>query len=105
MTTPEEPTPYDNFVSDANKRARLKALLEEPVLKEAMDIAEDLLRPRCGTPADANQALSIAKFHQSAGVNEFLKRLKDLTREQKLVTKLSVKKFATSIDDLPKIEQ
>lgn len=98
----EEPLPYDSFVADAHKRAHLKALLGDPVLQEAMDIAEDLLRPKSGTPADANQPLSIAKFHQSAGANEFVRRLKELTKEQRLVVKPSVRKLAKSEDDLPK---
>jgi hypothetical protein len=100
MTTTEI-TPYETFSSDATKRATLRSALENPVIREALEIVEDLFRPRCGTPADANQPLSIAKFHQSAGASEFLKKLQDLTRETKPVVKLSVRKLAKSEDDLP----
>jgi len=99
--TTDEPTARDRFVSDAMKRAYLLSILRDPVVQEALDIAEDMLRPRCGTPADANQPLSIARFHQSAGANEFVKNLRELTREPKDVVKLSVKRLAKSADDLP----
>lgn len=67
-----------------------------------MDIVEDLLRPRCGTVADSNQAISIAKFHQSAGASDFRQKLQLLTRESKPVVKLTGKRLATSLEDLPK---
>lgn len=104
IPTPEEPTAKERFLNDAAKRAHLYTLLRDPVLAEAMDIAEDELRPRVGTAADGNQPLSIAKFHQSAGASEFRNKLGLLTREPKPVAKLTGKKLATSIDDLPKTE-
>ena len=69
MTT-EEPTDYEKFVGDAVKRATLKAILANPFLEEAIGITDDLMRPRTNTPADSNQPLTVAKFHQSAGANE-----------------------------------
>lgn len=98
----EEPTDYERFVSDAHKRAHLKALLADPVLQEAIDIADDLMRPRCNTPADANQPLTVAKFHQSAGANEFVQKLNSLTKEKKEVVRPLPRRLAKSEDDLPK---
>ncbi len=100
----EEPTDYERFVSDAVKRARLKAILADPILEEAMRIADDLMRPRTNTPADANQPLTVAKFHQSAGANEFVQRLNAMTREQKVVVRPIPRRFAKTEDDLPKTD-
>lgn len=100
--TPEDPTPLDRFTSDATKRAALYALLRDPVLTEAMEVAEDEMRPKTGTPADTNQALTIAKFHQSAGVSQFIIALHRMTREPKAPVRPTVRRMATSIDDLPK---
>lgn len=100
----EEPTDHEKFVSDAVKRARLKALLADPILEEAMRIADDLMRPRTNTPADANQPLTVAKFHQSAGANEFVRQLSAMTRERKEVVKPTPRRFAKTEDDLPKID-
>jgi hypothetical protein len=104
MTTNEEPTDHERFVSDAHKRAHLKALLADPVLQEAMNIADDLMRPRTNTPADANQPLTVAKFHQSAGANEFVRQLNGMTRERKEVIKPTPRRFAKTEDDLPKTD-
>lgn len=104
MTTNEEPSAYEKFVSDAVKRARLKAILADPILEEAMDIADDLMRPRCGTPADANQPLTVAKFHQSAGANEFVRHLTKLTKEFVKPTAPTPRRLAKSEDDLPKTD-
>lgn len=101
----DDPTDYERFTSDATKRAQLKALLADPVLQEAMEIADDLMRPKCNTPADGNQPIAIAKFHQSAGVNQFLTKLRDMTRVQKELVKPAIKKFAKTAADLPPISQ
>lgn len=101
MTT-DDPTPQQKFTADAAKRARLKALLADPVLEEAMDIADDLMRPRTGTTADANQPLTVAKFHQSAGANEFVRLLNSFTKEMREPTKLEIRRLAKTADDLPK---
>ena len=98
---PDEPTPLERFTSDATKRAALYALLRTPVLEEAMEIAEDEMRPKTGTPADTNQALTIAKFHQSAGVSQFILALHRLTRTPKDPVKLTGKRLAASLADLP----
>ena len=101
MTT-DDPTPQQQFTSDATKRARLKALLADPILQEAIDIADDMMRPRTGTTADANQPLTVAKFHQSAGANEFVRLLHSFTKEMRAPTKLEARRLAKSEDDLPK---
>ena len=98
----DDPTPQQQFTTDAVKRARLRTLLADPVLQEAMDIADDLMRPRTGTTADANQPLTVAKFHQSAGANEFVRLLNFFTKETRIPTKLEARRLAKSEDDLPK---
>ena len=103
--TPEPLSPRDAFLADASKRARLYAVLRDPVIEEAIAIAEDMLRPRVGTAADANQPLSIAKFHQSAGANAFVQNLCELTREKKAPVKLTPRKLAESPEDLPPIPE
>lgn len=101
MTTDTDPTHQQQFTSDAVKRARLKAILADPILQEAIDIADDLMRPRTGTTADANQPLTVAKFHQSAGANEFVRLLNSFTKEMRTPTKLDARRLAKAIDDLP----
>lgn len=103
--TPEEPTPLERFTADATKRARLYALLRDPVMEEAMTLAEDAMRPRTGTAADANQPLSIAKFHQSAGASDFVQRLRGLVKEPRVATKLTPRRLAKSEADLPPTEE
>lgn len=103
--TPDELTPRQRFLADATKRARLYTLLRDPVMEEAMGIAEDEMRPRTNTVADTNQFLTVAKFHQSAGVSAFVKDLKDLTKEQREAVKPTVKKMAKSLEDLPPTAQ
>lgn len=100
MTTTND-DPHYRFTSDATKRATLLALLSDPILQEAMDIADDMLRPKSGTAADANQPLSIAKFHQSAGANEFVKILRGMTKTPVEPVKLTPRRLAKSVDDLP----
>ena len=100
MITPDD-TPHSRFTNDASKRATLLALLSDPILQEAMDIADDMLRPKSGTAADANQPLSIAKFHQSAGANEFVKILRGMTKVPQEPVKLQPRRLAKSVDDLP----
>lgn len=100
MTTPND-DPHYKFTNDATKRATLLAILSEPILQEAMDIADDMLRPKSGTAADANQPLSIAKFHQSAGANEFVKILRGMTKTPTEPVKLQTRRLAKSVDDLP----
>lgn len=100
--TPEEPTALERFTTDATKRATLYALLRDPVLAEAIDIAQDLMRPKAGTTADANHVLAVSKFQQSAGADEFMRLLRGMTRESKPLPKLTPRKLATSVDDLPK---
>lgn len=100
--TPEEPTAVERFTTDATKRAHLYALLRDPILVEAMDIAQELMRPKAGTPADANHVLAVSKFQQSAGADEFLRQLKSLSRERKEVVKPTIKQLAKTLDDLPK---
>lgn len=102
--TPEEPTPLDRFTADATKRAALYALMRDPVLAEAMEIAEDEMRPKAGTTTDTNQALTIAKFHQSAGASQFILSLHRMTRTPREVVRVTGKKLATSLADLPPTE-
>jgi len=98
----DEKTPAERFNEDPNRRTRLAALLADPVLAEAMDIVDDMLRPKAGSATDSNQPLTVAKFHQSAGANEFVKLLKVMTRVPVTRTPVKVKSLASSIEDLPK---
>lgn len=100
MNTTEE-TPETQFTNDATKRARLLALLSDPVMQEAMDIADDSMRPKAGEASDTNQPLSIALFHQSAGASKFQSKLHNLTKEKTLRAKVEPRALAKSLDDLP----
>ena len=97
-----EYTPEIKFTNDAVKRGRLLALLNDPVMQEAMDIVDDSMRPKAGGTADSNQPLSIALFHQSAGASAFQSKLTNLTREKTLREKVEPRGLATSLDDIPK---
>ena len=99
---PTEDTPAFVFASDTAKRGRLATLLNDPVLQEAIDIAEDLMSPKAGTQADMVPAVAAARFHQVAGANDLLKNLKNLTREPKKTVAPKVKGLAKTLDDLPK---
>ena len=99
--TPDE-TPEVKFTNDAVKRGRLLALLSDPVMQEAMDIADDAMRPKSQDATDGNQFLTIAKFHQSAGANEFMGRLRNLTKEKLRREKVEPRGLAQTLDDLPK---
>jgi len=83
-------TPETRFTNDAVKRGRLLALLSDPVMQEAMDIVDDIMRPKSGGAADTNQLLSTALFHQSAGAGEFQKKLVNLTKEKERVRREKV---------------
>jgi hypothetical protein len=98
--TPED-TPEIKFTNDAVKRARLLTLLDDPVMREAMDIVDDSMRPKAGGASDTNQPLSIALFHQSAGASTFQAKLQSLTKERIERKKVEPKALAKSIDDLP----
>lgn len=102
MNPTTEDTPASIFASDAAKRNHLAAVLSDPVLQEALDIAEDLMAPKAGTQADAVPAVAAARFHQVAGANDLLKNLKTLTREPSKKAAPKVKSLARTIDDLPK---
>ena len=104
MNTTEE-TPFDKFTADAPKRAQLLALLDNPVMREAMDLVDDSMRPKAGNSTDSNQPLSIAKFHQSAGANEFITKLRGLTKERLKRKPVEVRSLAKSADDLPLLDQ
>ena len=104
MPENQEPTAYEKFVGDAHKRAHLKAILSDPILEEAMGIADDLMRPRCNTLADSNQPLTVAKFHQSAGANQFVEMLTRMTKEQAVVQRPIPRRLAKTEDDLPKTD-
>ena len=97
-----EETPESRFTNDAVKRGRLLTLLSDPVMQEAMDIADDNMRPKAGAAADTNQPLSIALFHQSAGASAFQAKLTSLTKERIRREKVEPRGLAKSIDDLPK---
>lgn len=97
-----EYTPEVKFTNDAVKRGKLLALLNDPVLKEAMDIVDDSMRPKAGGTADTNQPLSIALFHQSAGASAFQAKLTNLTKEKTLREKVEPRGLAQTLDDLPK---
>jgi hypothetical protein len=94
-------TPEIKFTNDAVKRARLLALLSDPVMQEAMGIVDDSMRPKAGGASDTNQPLSIALFHQSAGASTFQAKLQILTKEQVKRAKVEPRGLAKSIDDLP----
>jgi hypothetical protein len=98
----DEKTPAENFNSDATRRTRLAALLADPVLVEAIDIADDIMRPKAGSITDSNQSLTVAKFHQSAGANEFVRLLKFLTKVPVERTLVKIKTLASTLEDLPK---
>lgn len=97
-----EETPETRFTNDAVKRGRLLALLSDPVMQEAMGIADDTMRPKSGGTADTNQPLSIALFHQSAGASAFQAKLTSLTKERVRREKVEPRGLAQTIDDLPK---
>lgn len=99
---PDEKTAAERFTLDEGKRNRLKQLLSDPLLVEAFALAEGMMKPSVGTAADANQPLAIAKYHQSAGADEFQNKLRRLTREYVRPVKPTGKQLATSADDLPK---
>jgi len=98
----EEQTPFEAFTSDATKRATLAAFLKDPVIVEAMDIADDVMRPRAGEATDGNQPLSISKFHQSAGAERFAHLLTMLTKAPIERKAPVVRSLAKTLDDLPK---
>jgi hypothetical protein len=96
-----ENTSEIKFINDAVKRARLLALLNDPVMQEAMGIVDDSMRPKAGGTADTNQPLSIALFHQSAGASSYQSKLQALTKEKTRREKVEPRALAKSIDDLP----
>ena len=102
LMNPTEDTPAFIFASDTARRGRLATLLNDPVLREALDIAEDQMEPKVGTQADMVPAVAAARFHQVAGANDLLKNLKNLTREPKKTVAPKVKGLAKTLDDLPK---
>lgn len=100
-----EDTPAARFSSNLEKRYRLEALLADPILNEAFDIAEDQIRPQTGTQAEAVPAIAAAKFHQVAGVNDFLKALVRLTKEVKKTMGPKMRTLPKSEKDLPEINR
>lgn len=101
MTPDTEPTPFELFAQDATKRAQLFALLRDPVLAEAMEIANDLMRPKAGGSTETNQPLTIAKFHQSAGADEYQRLLKLLTKTPVERKPLKGRQLASSLEEIP----
>jgi hypothetical protein len=97
-----EDTPATKFAKDVSRRNHLAAILMDPVLQEALDIAEDQMGPQTGTQADAVPAVAAAKFHQMAGANELVKKLHALTREPAKQTSPKLRSFARTLEDLPK---
>lgn len=99
--TPED-TPAARFAKDASRRAGLATLLDLPVFREALAIAEGQMGPQTGTQADAVPAIAAARFHQLAGANELVKRLNALTREPVKQAAPKGRSLARTLDDLPK---
>jgi hypothetical protein len=97
-----EDTPATKFVKDVSRRNHLAAILLDPVFREALDIAEDLMGPQTGTQADAVPAIAAAKFHQMAGANELVKKLHVLTREPAKQVAPKIRSLARTLEDLPK---
>ena len=102
MNPTTEDTPAFIFASNTAKRGHLATLLNDPVLQEAIGIAEDQMAPKTGTQADMVPAYAAARFNQVAGANDLLKHLKNLTREPSKTPAPKVKNLAKSLDDLPK---
>lgn len=100
MTTPEEPR-HVAFAKDAGKRAALAKALSNQTLREAIEIVLEQIEPETGTQADALPAVAAAKYHQVAGANDLLKKLRKLTVEPKEVKVPRVKNIARTIEDLP----
>lgn len=101
MTTRPDPTPFELFSLDPVRRDRMKAILADPLFTEAVNIVDDLMSPKAGATTDSNQPLTIARFHQCAGANEFQKHLKSLTREPVERRSVTPRKLAETADDLP----
>ena len=95
-------TPAAVFSKDDTKRARLAAILADPVYREATDIVRDQMDPETGTQADVAPAVAAALYHQVAGAGQFRKKLRKLALELKPVKQLSGRRLAKSEDDLPK---
>lgn len=103
MTT--EDTPATKFASNLEKRYRLEAILNDPIFIEATDIAEDQIKPQTGTNAEAVPAIAAAKFHQVAGINDFMKSLRRLTKEVKKTMGPKMRTLPKSEKDLPEINR
>lgn len=101
MNTRPDPTPFESFVLDPVKRDRLKAILSDPLFTEAVNIVDDMMSPKAGAATDSNQPLTIARFHQCAGANEFQQKLKSLTKEAAERKPLTPRKLAERPEDLP----
>ena len=97
-----EDTPAVAFAKDPVRREHLASLLLDPVFREAVAIAEDLVAPKTGTQADAVPAIAAARFHQVAGAKDLLDKLRTLTREPKKLAAPKLKQLAKTLDDLPK---
>lgn len=98
MTT----NPIIEFTQDPDRRARLSAVLVDPVFAEAIDIVLETMKPKVGGPGDANTIIAASHFHQTAGANHLLDKLRSMTRPITPATPLKVKSLAASPDDLPK---
>jgi hypothetical protein len=102
MNPATEDTPAVVFAKDAVRRDNLAAILDNPVFREAVDLAKDMMAPKAGTQADAVPAIAAARFHQVAGAKDLLDNLRMLTREPKKAPVARSPRLARSIDDLPK---
>ena len=101
--TPED-TPAVTFAKDPVRRNHLTALLTDPVFREAVGLAKDLMAPKTGTQADAVPAIAAARFHQVAGAKDLLDNLDLLTREPQKASAPKLKQLARTLDDLPNKE-
>ncbi len=99
--TPED-TPAVTFAKDAVRRTHLAALLLDPVFREAVGLAKDMMAPKAGTQADAVPAIAAARFHQVAGAKDLLDNLDSLTREPQKASAPKSPRLARTLDDLPK---
>lgn len=102
MNPATEDTPATLFAKDPARRTRLAEILNDPVFREALDIAEDQMKPQAATQADAVPAIAASRFHQVAGANDLVKKLQNLTREPKKVKAPTTPRLARTLDDLPK---
>jgi hypothetical protein len=105
---PSAETRLTRFTADEEKRARLRLILSDPVMIEAMAILKDLSLPRgisshAGVDADTT-ALSLAMTHATqAGAHEYARMLERMCDEpgERIPEEKPTIGLAKSKDELP----